>query len=137
MNASKWPLDYELLARGTTLTREQVENATNLSARDERYRLAALRLAHSIREHFAARGDFVTVISEGDTLRILTHAEQSRYAPQREAKAIRQIMVARAEGNAVDTKQLTDSEREWHEAWLRRNSWRAQQLLKPPPLELT
>lgn len=138
MSPERYPMDFAPLRRGDYLPPETVERATLASRTDASYRIRALALRDDIRAHFRDRhGDVVTVVFEGDGLRILTHQEQADYAPQREERAVRQILVAQAEGRAVDIAQLSDEQRVRHEGWLRRNSWRAQQLLKPPPPELT
>ena len=137
MDAQRWPLDFEALKRGDYLTPEIVEAAVQCSRFDKNYRLEVLRLRTMIQDSFVARGDLVTVVSERDGLRILTHSEQADYAPEREARSVRQMLLAKAEGAAVDLKQLGDEQRQRHERWLLRASWRLQQALKPPPPELS
>lgn len=133
----RFPLDFDSLKRGDYLPPEAVESAVLAKRLDPNYRIYALGLRDKIREHFASHGDIVTVVFERDGLRILTHSEQADYAPQREGRAIRQIITAQCEGRAVDLAQLGDEQRTRHEGWLSRNSWRMQQLRKPPPPELT
>lgn len=137
MDAQRWPLDFEALKRGDYLTPEIVEGAVQCSRFDKNYRLEVLRLRAMIQDSFVSRGDLVTVVSERDGLRILTHSEQADYAPEREARSVRQMMLAKAEGAAVDLKQLSDEQRQRHERWMLRASWRLQQALKPPPPELS
>jgi len=138
MNGEPFPLDFNSLKRGDYLPAEAVEKATLTERRDPNYRIKSLMLRDSIREHFrTVCGDIVTVVSVRDGLRILTHQEQAEYAPQRESKAMRQIAVAQIEGRAVDLKQLSEEQRSRHERWMHRNSWRLQQLRKPPPPELS
>jgi len=134
--AARFPLDFDKLQRGDYLTPEQVEAATLKPRTDPQFWAAALQLRSMILAHFRARGDLVTVISEGDGLRILTHAEQAEYAPQREERAVRQLVLSHAEGKAVDVAQLSDDQRQRHERWMLRNAFRVQQALKPPPPEI-
>lgn len=137
MNTSPFPMDFEPLQRGSYIPPETVESATMVRRSDPSYRVRALGLRDQIRQWFVeTHGDFVTIVSENDGLRILTHEEQADYAPQREGRAIRQIMVAQAEGRAVDLALLGDEQRARHERWLHRNAWRAQQLRKAPPPQL-
>jgi hypothetical protein len=136
MDAQRFPLDFQALKRGDYLTPQQVEQAT-LTPRDHRnYRVEMRQLRDQIMAQFLTRGEVVTVITENDGLRILTHAEQSEHAPTREQRAVRQMLIARAEGAAVDLQQLTDDQRQRHERWEQRSSWRLQQVLKQPPPEL-
>lgn len=136
MDAQRFPLDFEQLKRGDYLNPELVEAAAQCSRFDKAFRLKVLRLREMIRAHFLAKGDLVTVVSERDGLRILTHSEQADYAPEREERAISQMLLARAEGIAVDLQQLSDEQRQRHERWNQRIGWRTQQLMKPPPPEL-
>lgn len=134
MTAELFPLDFDTLKRGDYLPAEVVEQAVLASRTDPDYRVRTLVLRDEIRRHFREhRADIVTVVSEKDGLRILTHREQADHAPRRERRAISQIMVAQVEGRAVDVAQLQDEQRERHERWLHRNSFRIQQLRKPPP----
>ncbi len=134
--AKLFPLDFASLRRGDYLPPETVETAVLAQRSDPTYRIRTLALRDEIRMHFQRAGDIATVVFERDGLRILTHQEQADYAPAREARGMRQILTARIEGGAVDLAQLGDEQRQRHERWLLRNSWRAQQLLKPPPPEL-
>lgn len=134
---SRFPLDFDQLKRGDFLTPEQVEAATLRDRNHPQFWTALLRLRDDIRNHFQAKhGDFVTVVSDNEGLRILTHQEQAEYAPQREAKAVRQLLLSQAEGAAVDRDQLTAEQRQKHDRWILRNAFRVQQALKPPPPEI-
>ena len=133
---ARFPLDFDKLRRGDFLTPEQVEAATLKRRSDPQFWAAALQLRAMILAHFRARGDLVTVTSDGDGLRILTHAEQAEYAPQREERAVRQLVLSHAEGKAVDVAQLSDEQRHRHERWMLRNAFRVQQALKTPPPEI-
>jgi hypothetical protein len=133
---SRFPLDFDKLQRGGFLTPEQVEAATLKQRTDPQFWAASLQLRSLILAHFRGRGDLVTVISEGDGLRILTHSEQAEYAPMREERAVRQLVLSHAEGKAVDVAQLSDEQRQRHERWMLRNAFRVQQALKKPPPEL-
>jgi len=136
MDPRPFPLDFNLLRRGDYLTPEQVEDATLTTRSSVDYRVAMLQLRDQILAHFLGLGDVVTVVTEKDGLRILTHAEQAEYAPTREQRAVRQLLISHAEGKAVDVSQLTDEQRERHNRWLLRNAWRLQQAMKPRPPEL-
>lgn len=133
---SRFPLDFDKLQRGDFLTPEQVEAATLKPRTDPQFWAASLQLRSLILAHFRGRGDLVTIISEGDGLRILTHSEQAEYAPMREERAVRQLVLSHAEGKAVDVAQLSDEQRQRHERWMLRNAFRVQQALKKPPPEL-
>ncbi len=135
-DGQRFPLDFDKLQRGDFLTPEQVEAATLKRRTDPQFWAASLQLRSLILASFRARGDFVTVVSEGDGLRILTHAEQAEYAPQREERAVRQLVLSHAEGRAVDVLKLSDEQRHRHERWMLRNAFRVQQALKPPPPEI-
>jgi len=136
--AVRWPVDYDCLQRGVYLPPEVIEKATLTSRHDVKaYALASLRFRTQIIDFFReVRRDFVVVVSQGDGLRILDHAEQADYAPKRESHGIRQIRRAHAEGTAVDVLKLTEAQRERHDRWLSRNTFRLQQLAKQPPLAL-
>lgn len=137
MTASRFPLDFDQLRRGDYLPPETVEKATLTERSHPQFWAAALKLRDEIRAHFQhAHGDLVTIVSERDGLRILTHQEQAEYAPQREAKAVRQLVLSHAEGKAVDVAQLGDEQRQKHERWMLRNAFRLQQALKPMPPEI-
>jgi len=135
--ASRFPLDFDSLKRGDFLSPEAVEEATLKQRTDPDYWRAVLRLKAKIVDHFkVAHGDLVTVVQRGDGLRILTHAEQAEHAPMREERAVRQLVLSHAEGQAVDLSQLDSEQRQKHERWMLRNAFRVQQALKPPPPEL-
>lgn len=138
LDPTRWPLDFERLERGRVLSVEDVERATLTERNDERaFDLARLQLRGQIINYFRDfKHDCVTVVNDGLGLRILNHQEQAAYAPQRESKAIRQIRLAAAEGAAVDLKQLTDEQRDRHERWMAKNSWRMAQLSKRPNPQL-
>lgn len=137
MDAQRFPLDFQALKRGDYLTPAQVEDAT-LTPRDNRhFRTAMLQLRDEIMAFFLGRGEIVTVVTEQDGLRILTHAEQAEHAPARARKAAQQMLMAHAESQAVDVRQLTDDERQRHERAAMRISWQRQQLTKPEPPKLS
>lgn len=135
---SRFPLDFDALQRGDFLAPEVVEAATLCKRTDSGYWAKLLRLRQEVRDHFQGkRGDLVTIVQEGDGLRILTHPEQAEYAPKREERAVQQLLISQAEGAAVDLAQLNTEQRQRHERWMLRNAFRVQQALKPPPPELT
>lgn len=136
MDAQRFPLDFQALKRGDYLTPAQVEDATLTPRHSSQYRVAMLQLRDEIRAYFLGRGEVVTVITEQDGLRILTHAEQAEHAPARARKAVQQLLISHAEGKAVDVQQLTDDERLRHERSVMRSSWQLQQLTKPQPPKL-
>lgn len=137
MNLERYPLDFEVLRRGDFLSPEDVERATNTLRSVPDYWRKQLKLRDMIQEWFRDnRGDVVTVTCEQDGLRLLTHEEQSAYASRRGSRAVGQIMVAAVELSAVDVTQLSENTQATH---ARRNylaSFRAQQLMKPPPPRL-
>lgn len=135
---SRWPLDFERLARGSFIPPEKVESATMKERTSPTYWCAVLRLRSQIQDWFREhRGDIVTVVSQGDGLKILTHEEQAVYSRRREMHGMRQILTAQVEGRSVDLDQLADDHRAKHEAWLSRNAFRIQQMRKRPPPRLT
>lgn len=137
MTPSRFPVDFDQLRRGDYLPPEAVEKATLTDRSHPHFWAASLRLRDEIRAHFHHQhGDLVTVVSERDGLRILTHQQQAEHAPQREAKAIRQLLLSHAEGKAVDLRQLGDEQRQKHERWMLRNAFRLQQAMKPMPPEI-
>lgn len=134
MDLERFPLDYESLKRGDFLAPEVVERAVLTSRTEDGYWAKVLKLRDGIRRWFLDnRGDFVTIVCEGDGLRILTHPEQSEYASRRGSRAVGQIMHAVGELQAVDVAQLPNEMHESHARRQRLASFRAQQLLKPPP----
>ena len=125
---SRFPLDFDTLKRGDFLAPEEVEAATLTKRTEDHYWRKVLRLKAEIMDHFQAkRGEVVTVVSRGDGLRILTHAEQAEHAPIREERAIKQLVRSHAEGAAVDLSQLDTEQKQRHERWLLRNAFRVQQ----------
>lgn len=138
MNGEPFPLNFDDLKRGDYLPPEDVEKATLTSRSDHKaFRIRALQLCKQIRGHFLRTlGDTVTVVFDGDGLRILTHQEQFEHAPKRADQALRQIALSQQEASAVDVRQLSDEQREQHDRFIRKNSWRLQQIRKPPPPEL-
>lgn len=138
MTADRFPLDFDQLHRGDYLPPEVVEKAVLTDRGDANYRIKVLGLREQMRRHFReVHGDVVTIVSERDGLRILTHSEQSDYAPERERRAISQIITAQIEARAVDVTQLVDDDqRKRHDAFLHKIAWRTQQLRKRPPPQL-
>jgi hypothetical protein len=137
MEAQRFPLDFQALRRGDYLTPEQVEDATLTPRHSRLFRPAMLQLRDEIMAYFRSIGQVVTVTTEHDGLRILTHAEQAQHAPTRARKAVEQMMTALAESKAVDVQQLTDEDRLRHERSLLRLGWQNQQLTKAQPPKLT
>lgn len=134
----RFPLDFDQLSRGDYLPAEVVEKAILAERSDPNYRIKVLGLRDQIRRHFReVHGDVVTIVSERDGLRILTHSEQSDYAPERERRAVSQIITAQIEAQAVDVSQLVDDDqRKRHDQFLHRIAWRTQQLRKRPPPQI-
>lgn len=138
MNAERWPVDFDALKRGDVIPSERVERVYGVSREDRAYSLAAMRLAKLVSTFFRReRGENVVVVCVRDDIRILTHAEQARHVRRQERIRRRSYLRNIEAGAAVDTDALSDEERQAHEEWLLRASWRKQQILKPPPAPLT
>ncbi len=136
-HTERYPLDFDLLQRGSYLAPEEVERAVSRERSDPGYRLAQMGLAAEIRRYFQGKGDWATVVCDGAGLRVLTHPEQAAHAPARERRAVHQLLIAQVEGRAVDQQQLGDEQRERHKRWKLLSDFRLQQYRKTPPPELT
>lgn len=138
MTTERHPLDFDALQRGDNLSVERVERAVEVPRTHEHYRLRQMRLACTIREYFYhERGDKVVVRCCGDGVQILTHKEQTDYAPQVKRRGLRALAGSYAMACGVDPQSIDEDRRLSLENFKHVTAFQLQQLRKPPPPLLT
>ncbi|MFY9345544.1 MAG: hypothetical protein WAT39_23845 [Planctomycetota bacterium] len=136
--ATPFPLDFDALNRGDIIPAERIEEIYAVSRTHTNFRFAAMNLAESIEAHFrTVKADELIVKHDGDSLRLLTHPEQSIEAQRRAASMVRGFGRALMKAAAVDQGMLDSHDRDRHARFVAVTAFRYQQLRKAPPPELT
>lgn len=73
---NKYPFDTDHLIKGDTIQAEVIEHGYGVKRGDERYRWTLLRAKKFVAKQFKERGEVVTIVIRGDTLKICTDDEQ-------------------------------------------------------------
>ena len=78
-NATRYPLDFDALTKGSIVNVKTIESIVQAPRGCDKYNLGALKLAQRIEQELAARGLYVTVVSDHGAIRVLTDPEASEY----------------------------------------------------------
>jgi hypothetical protein len=108
---SKYPLDFDELQKGDTLTSERLTEVTGKKPKTDEYRFAILGLQALIHE----RTDLVAKIQSDGSIRILTDPEASDHNDKLHLQGKRMMIVRHHMMSRVDIDNLTDGQRKRHD----------------------
>lgn len=127
MEARRLPFDLDTMALGSVLTVAEIEKITGINQTSIDFALARLNLIGKIRDHLEAKLETdVAVIQHEGTIKVLTERERAFYEQRNAADAIRMLNRTVRRMLTVDTKELTDEEREEHERQIVRRTMQMQ-----------
>lgn len=112
---SKFPLDYDLLEKGSIITVDTLTAIFNLPADDQRFKLKCLALTGEITRQLSERGIEATVCQCRGAIKVLTDSEATSYNERQGLLGRRKIKRSFRRLVNVDVANLTDKEREAHE----------------------
>lgn len=138
MKPERYPMDFEVLERGSVISREDVQHILNVeNVESNAFRFGLMALQEKIETHFLDdRGDLVDTYTEQGALHICTHSEQAARAPQTMGNKVRAALKANRKFMAVNTALLNDAELDAYRKASPRMAWRTMQLSKPQPRRL-
>ena len=132
---SRYPLNFDALKRGDSLSASECEKILAIGQSDDRYWKKLLRLKTEIEEHFEERGDLSIVATTRDNgIQILTEEEASPYLQKRDKEGRGIMKRAIAKGALIDRSKLLDATREQHDRWLIVATHRLQMMRTRPKL---
>ncbi len=113
--ASRWPIDYDTLNKGDSITRERLERITGKAAGTKDYQLKLLAIQSQIERELHQRNRHWTVKIQKDEIRILTDSEASTYNHALQVQARCAMEKRFLLNSAVDIAALDDEQRKQHE----------------------
>lgn len=96
---NKYPFDTDHLAKGDTIQADVIEGGYGVKRGDERYRWTLLRARKFVARQFKERGEIVTIVIRGDSLKICTDDEQLK--PNMQSIVTGQRKIRRGHGRMV------------------------------------
>lgn len=114
-DTSRWPVDYDTLEKGDTVTRERLEQITGERAGSKGYQLKAIGLQSQIERELHSRGKLWTVKIEREEIRILTDPEASSHNHALQIQARKAMQKRFALNTAVDVAKLDDEQKKQHD----------------------
>lgn len=127
MEARRFPFDFDTMDLGSVLSVAEIEKITGISQTSIDFGLARLNLIGKIRDHLEAKLQTdVAVVQHEGSIKVLTERERAFYEQRNAADAIRMLNRTVRRMLTVDTKELTDEEREEHERQILRRTMQMQ-----------
>lgn len=127
MEARRLPFDLDTLSLGSVITAADVERITGISQSLMEFGLARLNLINKIRDHLEAKLETdVAVIQHEGNIKVLTERERGLYEQRNAADAIKALNRTVRRMLTVDTKEMSDEEREEHERQIMRRTMQMQ-----------
>lgn len=114
-DVSRWPIDYDALRKGTTISRERLERITGKQAGTKDYQLKLLAIQSQIERELNQRGHAWTIKIQKDEIRVLTDAEASTYNHALQVQARCAMEKRYALNAAVDVSALGEDQRKQHD----------------------
>lgn len=115
MNANRYPIDFEALQKGSTITADELEGISGQLRGTDKYNLYVLGLIHKIRKFLAARNDYWTVKIDKACIKILADPEAAEYNPAEYERARTRMFTAHFLNTAVDADKLNEEESAKHQ----------------------
>lgn len=116
--STPFPIDFDLLDKGAVIDATVIEEFGNVKRTERNYGLASMKLKNAIFAALAARGLFVTIVSEDDDLRILTDVEAAEYSGGQFESGRSKMVRAHVNALHVDRGALDQKQQEEHDARL-------------------
>jgi len=134
--ATPYPLDFELLQRGTIVSADELEEITGKKRETPQYQFAVMAIQQQARRHFMqATGEAVSVVIRQNALHVLEHAEQDQYVEETKRRALATFARRHAEDLCTDPSALSAEAQRRREHRTLLDSWRLQMLASEEPLE--
>lgn len=115
MNASRKPLDFDELQKGSLIPQDICAHAVGCDPSDyKRYSLKLMSLVSEIESRLADRNLFVTVRREGDALRILEDSSAAEYNDLMFHQGMRTMRRRLTKQMQVDGSQLDEDQAAEH-----------------------
>ncbi len=114
-STTRWPLDYDSLDKGDMISVDRIEQITGTKHGTDAYTFSSLKLAKRIQSELHDRGRIWTVKSDRGALRILTDSEAAAYNHEIQVQDRRSMLRRFHLQQAVDTAQLTESDKQEHQ----------------------
>ena len=118
IDAKRFPLDFDVLEKGSVVTRAEIEHIYRVTYGTDQYSLKALALGQAIETMLDARGLCVTVKIDKGELRILTDAEASEYNRCEAMRGFKRMMRRHRKGAEVQIDNLTPAQAIAHDRGL-------------------
>jgi hypothetical protein len=131
MSASRWPVDFEQLEKGSIISVEQIESKYGYKAGSDDYQFALMHLTREITRYFETRKHMlVMVVSDKGNIRILRDDEAAIKTDERLNSKIDAACELFRVQLAVDTRNLNAEEISTHERRVINNGKQIQALAK-------
>ena len=122
IEAKPWPIDFDTVDVGRYFAPEELAEIFGMNAGDDRYRLAQLNLKNSIELKLGQRPVplYVTVVIQGDGLRVLNHWEATQYSARAFSRHFRGLGSYLRRLGRIDTAEFDDQQKTVYEGHLNR-----------------
>lgn len=115
MTIKYYPLDFDSLQKGDTITVEQLEEIIGHNRLTTRYNLGVLNLCERIRRELEDRGKHITTAVIKGALRLLTDEEAAEYTHRQFKVGLRKSARYHQQQLHVVTTNLSEVQRQQHE----------------------
>lgn len=115
MEATRIPLDFDTMDKGSTVPVSTVEAIVGCDRSRADYALGAMRLCQEIGSRLRDRGIHAVVKLDGGAVRVLTDEEAVAYTAQQRDAGFRKMVRAHDSALRIDRTQLSESAAAQHE----------------------
>ena len=105
MDVTKYPLDFELLEKGTRITREKLEDIFGCAPSEDEWSFKAMKLVADIKEKAG-----LLARQSKNSIVIMTDAEAAEYTHETFRRGIRKMGTSVRNRSLIDTAQLSGPE---------------------------
>lgn len=107
MNPQKFPLDFDTIKKGDTITEPVCREIIGTAKTEEQYQIGLLGLKQQIERELMQRGIVATIKITRKTIEVLTDAQASEYNEARQNYALKSFVTSHRRMLGVDSSKLT------------------------------
>lgn len=123
MDTTRFPIDYDSIAKGDVIPAARIERVMNVDRRDrDAFKMAAMQLKARVVADLWRMGKKWTLSQKGDDIVVLTDAQAAEYTDRQIELDLRAMAKMLRHQLAVDVSALDDDQRSEHERNLEVNS---------------
>lgn len=117
-------IDFESVAAGSVLSEADCEKLFGVTYGVDpvQYQFKLMQLSDYVERELAKRGDMLTVVCDGRTVRVLSHEEASIYNQRHFDNAIKKMRKCNRRLTAVDIREMSQEQIAQHDKSLVRQS---------------